>query len=110
MGAALLLERESERAALTADAAALAMRALDPAPGIPAPGDDATHATLHGLFWLAANLCAERPLAIVVDDAHWTDPASLRWLGHLARRIDALPLLVVLAIRSGEPPSDPALL
>ena len=46
----------------------------------------------------------------MVDDAHWADPPSLRWLGHLARRIDALPLLVLLAVRSGEPPSDPRLL
>ena len=44
---------------------------------------------------------------LVVDDAHWADPPSLRWLGHLARRIDALPLLLLLAVRSGEPPSDP---
>ena len=96
--------------ALTADAAALARHALDPAPAAIGPGDDATHATLHGLFWLAANLCAERPLLLVVDDAHWADPPSLRWLGHLARRIDALPLLLLLAVRSGEPPSDPVLL
>jgi DNA-binding CsgD family transcriptional regulator len=96
--------------ALTADAAALARNALDATPAAFGPGDDATHATLHGLFWLAANLCAERPLMLVVDDAHWADPPSLRWLGHLARRIDALPLLLLLAVRSGEPPSDPRLL
>ena len=53
----------AEWEALTADAAALARHALDPAPAAIGPGDDATHATLHGLFWLAANLCAERPLA-----------------------------------------------
>jgi DNA-binding CsgD family transcriptional regulator len=96
--------------ALTADAAALARNALDGTPAALGPGDDIIHATLHGLFWLAANLCAERPLVLVVDDAHWVDPPSLRWLGHLARRIDALPLLLMLAVRSGEPPSDPVLL
>ena len=93
--------------ALTADAAALALPALDAAPAATAPGGEATYATLHGLYWLVANLCAERPLAIVVDDVHWADSASLRWLGHLARRIDGLPLLALLAVRSGEPPSDP---
>jgi DNA-binding CsgD family transcriptional regulator len=96
--------------ALTADAAALARHALDASPAAFGPGDDVVHATLHGLFWLAANLCAQRPLLLVVDDAHWADPPSLRWLGHLARRIDALPLLVLLAVRDGEPASDPALL
>jgi DNA-binding CsgD family transcriptional regulator len=95
---------------LTADAAGLAMRALDPAGGDAAPGDDTIYATLHGLFWLAANLAAERPLVVSVDDAHWADPPSLRWLGYLARRLDGLPVLALVAVRSGEPASDPALL
>ena len=29
--------------------------------------------TPHGLYWLCANLAAERPLALIVDDAHWAD-------------------------------------
>ena len=76
--------------------------ALDPVSGFAGPGDEGTHATLHGLFWLAANLCAERPLLLVVDDAHWADAASLGWLAYLARRVDTLPLLVLLAVRTGE--------
>ena len=99
-----------EWASLTADAAGLALRALNPAASDAAPGDDVTHATLHGLFWLTANLAGQRPLVLCVDDAHWADPPSLRWLGYLARRLDGLPLLAVVAVRAGEPPSDPALL
>jgi DNA-binding CsgD family transcriptional regulator len=97
-------------ASLTADAAGLALRALDPAATEAAPGDDATHATLHGLYWLTAGLAAQRPLVLCVDDAHWADPPSLRWLGYLARRLEGLPVLLVVSLRSGEPPSDPALL
>ena len=95
---------------LTADAAGLALRALDPAAAVAAPGDDVTHATLHGLFWLAANLAAQGPLVLAVDDAHWADPPSLRWLGYLARRLEGLPVLALVAVRSGEPPSEPRLL
>ena len=36
--------------------------------------DDAQRATLHGLYWLCANLAAEQPLLVAVDDAH-ADPA-----------------------------------
>src|SRR5215207_4460445 len=78
---------------LTADAAGLAQRALDPAAADIAPGDDVTHSTLHGLFWLAANLAAHGPLLLSVDDVHWADAPSLRWLGYLARRLDGLPVL-----------------
>jgi AAA ATPase domain len=101
---------DAEWQRLTADAAGLALRALDPAAAVAAPGDDVTHATLHGLFWLAANLAAQGPLVVAVDDAHWADPPSLRWLGYLARRLEGLPVLALVAVRSGEPPSEPRLL
>jgi DNA-binding CsgD family transcriptional regulator len=64
---------------------------------------DATSGTLHGLYWLCANLAAVQPLLLAVDDAHWADEASLRFLGMLARRLDALPALVVLAQRPVAP-------
>ena len=35
---------------------------------------------LHGLYWLVVNLAAGRPVLLAVDDAHWADEASLRWL------------------------------
>ena len=45
----------------------------------------------HGLYWLIANLAEERPLMLVVDDAHWADTASLQFLLYLARRRAGLP-------------------
>jgi DNA-binding CsgD family transcriptional regulator len=47
---------------------------------------------------------------LVVDDVHWADAPSLRWLAHLARDLDGMALGVLCAVRSGEPPSDPGLL
>ena len=67
-------------------------------------------AVLHGLYWLTVNLTADGPVALVVDDAQWCDTASLRYLAYLVRRIEGLPVLVVLARRTGEPHGDEALL
>ena len=63
---------------------------------------------MHGLYWLVANLAARQPLVLAVDDAHWADAPSLRWLAHLAARIEALPVALLLAVREG--PDEPPLL
>ena len=88
-------------------AAGLAARVFDWA-GAGSVEDDVPYATTHGLYWLAANLAARGPLLIAVDDAHWADAPSLRWLAHLAARIDGLPIALLLAVRSG--PDEPAVL
>ena len=88
-------------------AAGLAARVFDWTEAGPVE-DDVPYATMHGLYWLAANLAAERPLVIAVDDAHWADVPSLRWLAHLAARIDGLPAALLLAVRDG--PDEPPLL
>ena len=59
-------------------------------------------AVLHGLYWLVSNLAERGPLMLVVDDAHWADGPSLRFLAYLARRISDLALLVVVAARPDE--------
>jgi len=58
------------------------------------------HATTHGLYWLVAGLAARGPLLITVDDLHWADAPSLRWLSHLAARVTDLPVTLLLAARS----------
>jgi DNA-binding CsgD family transcriptional regulator len=68
------------------------------------------YAAARGLVWLAANLAARGPAVLVVDDVHWADAPSLRWLAQLARDLDGLTLGVLCAVRSGEPPTDPGLL
>lgn len=60
----------------------------------------------HGLYWLTANLAAEHPLLLAVDDAQWADVASLRYFEYLAARLEAVACVLVLAWRPGEPDSD----
>lgn len=54
---------------------------------------------VHGLYWLCSNLAETAPLLLTVDDVHWADASSLRFLSHLARRIGDLPVLLLLAGR-----------
>jgi DNA-binding CsgD family transcriptional regulator len=88
-------------------AAGLAARVFDSAKA-GSVEDDVPYATTHGLYWLVANLAARGPLLIAVDDVHWADAPSLRWLSHLAARIDGLPAALLLGVRDG--PDEPAML
>jgi DNA-binding CsgD family transcriptional regulator len=63
---------------------------------------DPSFAVLHGLYWLCADLAAAGPLALVVDDAHWSDVASLRFLAFLLPRLEELPMAVLLGARPAE--------
>jgi DNA-binding SARP family transcriptional activator len=71
---------------------------------------DGTFSVLHGLYWLTVNLASEAPLLLTVDDAQWCDPASLRFLGYLVRRLEAVPVLVVVTLRTGEAAPDDVVL
>jgi DNA-binding CsgD family transcriptional regulator len=64
---------------------------------------DRSFAILHGLYWLCANLSGAQPLCLVVDDAHWADVPSLRYLAFLLTRLEGLNVAVVVATRSREP-------
>jgi predicted ATPase len=101
-----------ERAELLSGAAAFAAPLFDQSQlrfGDGASGD-ASFATLHGLYWLAANIALRRPLLLAVDDMHWADAASLRWLGYLARRLEGLPLLLAVATRPRSEANESAML
>jgi DNA-binding CsgD family transcriptional regulator len=102
---------EEERAALFDGAASHAAPLLDPASATETVTSlDPGFASLHGLYWLTANLAAEEPILIAVDDAHWADRASLRWLVHLAARLEGVPALLAVAIREPEPGVDEPLI
>jgi DNA-binding CsgD family transcriptional regulator len=90
-----------ERDALLAGAAALAKPVLFGAD--PGAGAEPSFSALHGLYWLTVNLADAQPLLVTVDDAHWADVASLRWLIYLARRLTGVPVALVLATRPAEP-------
>lgn len=69
---------------------------------------DPSHQVLLGLYWLLAELSQAAPLLIAVDDVQWADEPSIRHLLHLSRRLEDLPVAILLAERSGEA-SAPAL-
>jgi DNA-binding CsgD family transcriptional regulator len=72
-------------------------------------GAESSFAKLHGLYWLAANFALRNPTLLVVDDLHWADEPSLRWLVYLAHRIEGLPLLLLVATRRAGQASAPSL-
>jgi predicted ATPase len=71
---------------------------------------EGSFAILHGLYWLVANVAFQQPTLLAIDDLHWADSPSLRWLLHLTRRLEGLPLLVAAGARPPEGESrDPTL-
>jgi DNA-binding CsgD family transcriptional regulator len=62
-------------------------------------GAESSFAMLHGLYWLAANFALHKPTLLIVDDLHWADEPSLGWLAYLGRRLEGLPLLLLVATR-----------
>ena len=100
---------DDERERLFAGAAHLALPLfrIGMAGGWPARADDASHTMLHGLFWLTANLVElGRPLLLAVDDIHWCDSPSLRFVSYLARRLEGLSVAIAACVRTGEPDVD----
>jgi len=69
----------------------------------PSGSGDGGFQALHSLYWLMVNLADRGPLLVLVDDCHWSDPDSLRFLSYLAQRIEGLPVAMVLA---GRPPDS----
>jgi DNA-binding CsgD family transcriptional regulator len=103
---ALASRQGAEREALLAGAARLAEPAIGelelPGTADISPPLDPSFAVLHGLYWLTSNLAERSPLVIAVDDAHWSDPASLRFLGYLAGRLEGLPVTLIVGLRPFE--------
>jgi AAA ATPase-like protein len=78
-----------------------------------APDSDADrYRLIHGLVWATHNLVSsplaedDRGLAILVDDLHWADAFSLRFLADLAERSEELPIALIVAERAGEESRD----
>jgi hypothetical protein len=82
--------------------------AAAPLPGEQAAAEERAFMVSHGLYWLVCNLADTAPLFLGVDDGQWCDPSSARFLRYLARRLDELPVLLAVAVRSGEPAGEAA--
>ena len=107
---ALLSADEGERERWLAGAATLGAEVLTGAPTtIPGTAagtgaEEPSYAWQHGLYWLAANVSSDSPLALLVDDLQWCDAPSAKTLAFIARRLEGQALAVILATR----PLDPA--
>jgi DNA-binding CsgD family transcriptional regulator len=99
-----------ERDDLLAGAATLARPLFEPSQLARESGADTPLAILHGLYWLAANIAADEPLLLAVDDLHWCDSASLRWLVYLLPRMEEINLSIVVGLRPAELGEAPGLL
>jgi DNA-binding CsgD family transcriptional regulator len=95
VGAVVAIE-PSQRQDVFKGAARLAASVLD-LDEQPQPLDP--FAAQHGLYWLLVALAGRGTLMLIVDDAHWADQPSLGWLASLQRRVEELPVLVLLGTR-----------
>jgi hypothetical protein len=70
------------RRRLLAGAAGLAAAIVAPdgRAGADRDSDVGVFAVTHGLYWLTVNLSSQAPVMIAVDDVHWADGPSLRFL------------------------------
>jgi DNA-binding CsgD family transcriptional regulator len=66
------------------------------------PDGPALFAVLHGVHRLVLELSRLSPLLVVVDDAHWSDEGSQRWLAYLATRLPGSALALLVALRPAE--------
>ena len=106
----LALGSPEEREELLSGAAALAEPLFERHEiAEPSVALDSSFSTLHGLFWLAGNLSTKQPLVVTVDDLHWCDAASLRWLLYAARRLEGMPILVIAGTRPPAQSNEEAL-
>jgi DNA-binding CsgD family transcriptional regulator len=112
---ALAETSEVERAELMQAAAGVAATLLG-LPGAPAaqaslPSTvDPSFAILHGLYWMCSNLAGWKPVCMVIDDAHWADAPSLRFLAFLLTRLEELHIALIVATRPREAGTDADLL
>jgi DNA-binding CsgD family transcriptional regulator len=86
-----------EREQVLSGAGGPARALLDRGSALPVPPG----ARLHSLYSLLAKVSDERPLALLIDDAHWSDEPSLAFLGLLSRRLDDVAVALLVAIRAG---------
>jgi DNA-binding NarL/FixJ family response regulator len=104
-----LMADPAERGRLLAGAAEPAARAFGP-PSDGGAAGDVSFDVLYGLFWLTASIAADRPLLLSIDDLHWCDQASLRFLAYLERRLEGVQVLIAGAARPAEQRTDTRLL
>jgi DNA-binding CsgD family transcriptional regulator len=86
-----------------------AVKAAEPVLAADAAGNPPpAFAVLDGLTALLVALAEPGPVVLLLDDAHWLDVPTSRWLDFLRARIERIPALVVLAVREAATDAMPA--
>jgi DNA-binding NarL/FixJ family response regulator len=87
-----------------------ALGSLAPALSV-APEGALRHLLYREVRSVLGSLAADRPVALLLDDLHWADPASIELVGSLLDRLPDAPILVAIAYRERSAPGalDPAL-
>jgi DNA-binding SARP family transcriptional activator/energy-coupling factor transporter ATP-binding protein EcfA2 len=88
---------ELSRAAEAPDAA--------PAPGSASKSGGDPRFPFEAISELLKRLTQRQPLVVVMEDAHWADEMSVRLLAFLGRRLQEVPLLLVVTVREEELPN-----
>jgi DNA-binding CsgD family transcriptional regulator len=57
---------------------------------------------LFGLFWMTVALAERSPLLLAIDDLHWLDEESARFVAYLVQRVEGLPVLLLASARPSE--------
>jgi class 3 adenylate cyclase/tetratricopeptide (TPR) repeat protein len=55
--------------------------------------------TMEALTAQLAGLARQKPVLMIIEDAHWTDPTSLEVFGRSVDRIKTLPVLLIVTFR-----------
>jgi DNA-binding SARP family transcriptional activator len=71
------------------------------------PGDQMR--LFEALAQLLRRLAVAQPLLVLLEDGHWADDMTLRFLAFLGRRLHSAPILLALSIRDEELPDHPLL-
>jgi predicted ATPase len=72
------------------------------APPEPEQSEQEKHRLFRALADGISRLAAVRPALVIVEDAHWSDDASLDFLADLARQIVTQPILLLVTYRDDE--------
>ncbi|HEX6524712.1 MAG TPA: AAA family ATPase [Streptosporangiaceae bacterium] len=65
--------------------------------GFAGPGGGGQEQDLHSLYQATRSLASSKSVIIAVDDFNYADAASAKWFSYIARRLDGLPVSLILA-------------
>jgi DNA-binding CsgD family transcriptional regulator len=69
---------------------------------------EASPALTHAVFRVLAHVAAHRPVIVIVDDLHWCDPHSLRFIHYLGARLGGLASSLIVSVRDSSQVADDA--